>query len=131
MEATLTGSLHTSLDITIYIKCYLFLFRVIHDKLTISGEAFGTDVEVLGARIIIERDGGAAKIVGGYIGIPMESTTIVGGIGKSALGIVGLVVTMHLAVTVIIRYASFVLKHVGRALWALPVGITLNIHIDI
>ena len=32
----------------------LFLLRVIHDKLTIAGEAFGTDVEVFGSRVIVE-----------------------------------------------------------------------------
>ena len=58
MKATLTGSLHASLDITFYIYSVilLFLLRVIHDKLTIAGEAFGTDVEMLSLRVVIECD---------------------------------------------------------------------------
>ena len=52
------GQPPSSLDITFYIYSVilLFLLRVIHDKLTIAGEAFGTDVEVLGFPVVIECD---------------------------------------------------------------------------
>ena len=42
--------------ITIIFIVSLFLFRVIHDKLTVTGEAFGTDVKVFGSRVVIECD---------------------------------------------------------------------------
>ena len=52
------GQPPSSLDITFYIYSVilLFLLRVIHDKLTIAREALGTDVEMLGMRVIVECD---------------------------------------------------------------------------
>ena len=114
-----------------YAFTLFILITIIHDKLAIASEAFGTDVEVLGARIVVERDGGAAKIVCGYIGVPMKCTAIVSAVGKGTLGVIRAVEAMYSAITINVGMASSIVEHIGCTSWTSFGCVTLHYQISI